>query len=45
MIKDKGKFNGKINAEYDAPKTWVLNKALSFAPDNISSEDIDLPAD
>ena len=42
MIKDKGKFNGKINAEYTSPKTWVLNKALSFVPDDISSADIDL---
>ena len=42
MLEDKGKFNGKINAEFTPPKTWVLNKALSFVPDDISSADIDL---
>ena len=25
-----GKFNGKISAEFTPPKTWVLEKSLSF---------------
>ena len=25
-----GQFDGKINAEFTPPKTWVLNKSLSF---------------
>jgi len=38
------KFNGKISAEFTAPKTWVLNKALSFTVQGhgISAEDFDL---
>ena len=27
------KFNGKISAEFTPPKTWVLEKALSFTVD------------
>lgn len=42
MLKDKGKFNGKINAEFTPPKTWVLDKALSFTPDNMKESDIEL---
>jgi len=42
MLKDKGKFNGKINAEFTPPKTWVLDKALSFTPDNMEESDIEL---
>ena len=38
------KFNGKISAEFTPPKTWVLEKALSFTVEGhgISSVDLDL---
>ena len=38
------KFNGKISAEFTPPKTWVLEKALSFTVKGhgISSVDLDL---
>tara|TARA_Y100000361_G_C11004956_1_gene261302 strand:- start:54 stop:512 length:459 start_codon:yes stop_codon:yes gene_type:complete len=38
------KFNGKISAEFTPPKTWVLEKALSFTVEGhgISSIDLDL---
>ena len=42
MSKKMGKFNGKINAEFTPPKTWVLDKALSFTPDNMKEIDIKL---
>ena len=42
MSKKMGKFNGKINAEFTPPKTWVLDKALSFTPDNMTEIDINL---
>ena len=38
------KFNGKISAEFTPPKTWVLEKALSFTVKGhgISSVDLDI---
>ena len=38
------KFNGKISAEFTPPKTWVLEKALSFTVEGhgISSVDLDI---
>ena len=38
------KFNGKICAEFTPPKTWVLEKALSFTVKGhgISSVDLDI---
>ena len=34
------KFNGKISAEFSPPKTWVLNKELSFKTDKLTDSDI-----
>lgn len=38
------KFNGKISAEFTPPKTWKLEKSLSFTVQGhgITEEDIDL---
>ena len=38
------KFNGKISAEFTPPKTWVLEKDLSFTvgmDHGITEDDID----
>ena len=35
-----GKFNGKITAEFTPPRTWVLDKALSFESDELNDADI-----
>ena len=35
-----GKFNGKISAEFTPPKTWVLNRALSFQTDELTESEI-----
>ena len=38
------KFNGKISAEFTPPKTWVLEKALSFTvgtDHGITADDMD----
>ncbi len=37
-----GKFNGKISAEFTPPKTWVLEKLLSFKTGELSSSDIEV---
>ena len=37
-----GEFNTKIVAEFTPPKTWVLEKALSFQTDQLNDEDIEL---
>ena len=37
-----GEFNTKIVAEFTPPKTWVLEKALSFQTDQLNDEDIQL---
>ena len=34
-----GKFNGKISAEFTPPKTWVLNRELSFQTDKFTEEE------
>ena len=31
-----GKFNGKISAEFTPPKTWVLEKGLSFITEDLT---------
>ena len=38
------KFNGKISAEFTPPKTWVLEKTLSFTVKGhgITEEDLDI---
>ena len=36
-----GKFNGKISAQFTAPKTWVLEKTLSFKTDKLAPVDIE----
>ena len=36
------KFNSKISAEFTAPKTWVLEKALSLETDQLNDVDIEL---
>ena len=36
-----GKFNGKISAEFTPPKTWVLNRALSFQTDELTESEIE----
>ena len=33
-----GKFNGKISAEFTPPKTWVLNRELSFQTDKFTKK-------
>ena len=33
-------FNGKISAEFTPPKTWVLNKELSFKTNQLTDSDI-----
>jgi len=35
-----GKFNGKISAEFTPPKTWKLEKTLSFAVDDLTKAEI-----
>ena len=35
-----GKFNGKISAEFTPPKTWKLEKTLSFAVDDLTQDEI-----
>ena len=40
-----GEFNGKIVAEFTPPKTWELEKSLSFKPDNLSEAEIELLKD
>ena len=35
-----GQFNGKISAEFTPPKTWVLEKALSFNTGQLTDLDI-----
>ena len=37
-----GKFNGKIKAEFTAPKTWVLAKGLSFISEELDDEEISI---
>lgn len=36
------KFNGKIDAVYNPPRNWVLNKSLSFDCDQLTEEDIEM---
>ena len=40
-----GEFNGKIVAEFTPPKTWELEKSLSFKPDDLSEAEIGLLKD
>jgi len=35
-----GTFNGKITAEFTPPQTWVLEKGLSFATDDLTDQEI-----
>ena len=35
-----GQFDGKINAEFTPPKTWVLNKSLSFISKKLNRNQI-----
>jgi len=35
-----GKFNGKIRAEFTPPKTWKLDKTLSFSMDDLTQAEI-----
>ena len=37
-----GKFNGKISAEFTPPKTWVLNRELSFQTDEFTKKENDI---
>ena len=37
-----GKFNGKIKAEFTAPKTWILAKGLSFITEELDDEEISI---
>ena len=37
-----GKFNGKISAEFTPPKTWVLNRELSFQTNEFTKEENDI---
>ena len=38
----KGKFNDKISAEFTPPKTWELERVLSFKTHLLTKADIDL---
>jgi len=38
----KGKFNAKIAAEFTPPKTWVLQKPLSFSSRLIAKHEVEL---
>jgi len=38
----KGKFNAKIAAEFTPPKTWVLQKPLSFSSRLIAKDEVNL---
>ena len=38
----KGKFNAKIAAEFTPPKTWVLQKPLSFSSRLIAKDEVSL---
>ena len=40
-----GEFNGKIVAEFTPPKTWELEKSLSFKTDGLSEAEIGLLKD
>ena len=40
-----GEFNGKIVAEFTPPKTWELEKSLSFKTGNLSEVEIGLLKD
>jgi len=40
-----GEFNGKIVAEFTPPKTWELEKSLSFKTDDLSEAEIGLLKD
>ena len=35
-----GKFNGKISAEFTPPKTWKLERTLSFQTDDLTADEI-----
>ena len=35
-----GKFNGKLVAEFTPPKTWVLEKQLSFESEELNDADV-----
>ena len=37
-----GNFNAKISAEFTPPKTWKLEKELSFKKHLLTKEDIEL---
>tara|TARA_Y100001963_G_scaffold7722_1_gene10017 strand:- start:281 stop:754 length:474 start_codon:yes stop_codon:yes gene_type:complete len=37
-----GKFNGKISAEFTPPKSWELNRSLTFTTDDLTESEIDL---
>ena len=36
-----GKFNGKISAEFTPPKTWELERALSFQTAELTEDEIE----
>ena len=36
-----GKFNGKISAEFTPPKTWELERALSFQTAELTDDEIE----
>ena len=38
----KGNFNDKISAEFTPPKTWELERVLSFKTHLLTKADIDL---
>ena len=37
-----GNFNAKISAEFTPPKTWVLNRELSFQTNEFTKEANDI---
>ena len=37
-----GKFNGKISDEFTPPRTWILEKSLSFETEHLNNDDIEI---
>ena len=36
-----GKFNNKISAEFNPPRKWVLERALSYQNDDMAADDLE----
>ena len=36
-----GKFNNKVSAEFNPPRKWVLERALSYQNDDMAADDLE----